>query len=327
MTGKKRILLIANIIGITIFSFLSAEAQRPHDIWTPPLKHGVAAQVEHEVITFEELRKRIAPLIPEIRKQANSLEDFTKRMNQVYLDELQRRIDEILITKDFRNKQYQIPKRAIDSEFERILRAEFNDDRSKFLKHLESEGINAQQFRKKMEENIIVYVMRREKIQNQAEVSPEEVTRYYLDNKDVFLQQEQVKIGFILLKPGKNEEATIEILAALKAGMPFKEVAQKFSQGNRKPEQKGKLSWRTREDLREELREKAFSMKPGAFSNPIKIENKVFIIFIADKKASKSPSLEEVRDRIEGILLGEAIKKAQTRWLGKLRKDAYIKYY
>ena len=64
----------------------------------PPYENGIAAVVEEKIITFEELRREMSPLIPQIRGESRSEDEFTNKMSQLYLEILQNLIDHVLIT-------------------------------------------------------------------------------------------------------------------------------------------------------------------------------------------------------------------------------------
>ena len=307
--------------------------QTPHNIWTPPFKNGIAAKVQDEVVTFEEMRKRIAPLIPEIQSQSANSVEFTRRIEQAYLTELQRRVEQILIISDFRERQYRIPENAIENEYQRVLREEFANDRIRFLKHLETVGLTPQQFRKELEEDIIVYLMRRQIVESQVGVSPEKIVAYYENHQGVFSQKSMVQLAVILFKSSpSNPGVTIsqrikEAIDELDSGIPFTIVAQKYSQDTSDINRRGQLTWRSRDDLRPELRQVAFAMQTGTYSQPIQIDDQVFILYVGDKNKGETPPLSQVRDEIERILMAEEIQTRQKRWLENLQRKAFIKYY
>ena len=54
---------------------------------------------------------------------------------------------------------------------------------------------------------------------------------------------------------------------------------------------------------------------------------RIFILFVEDALEEGIQPLTNVRDRIEEILAGRLARQAQSRWLERLRKDSYVKYY
>ena len=54
---------------------------------------------EGEIITFEQLRKSLDPMVPKLRLQANSEAEFSQLIEKVSKDILQNIIDRIIIVK------------------------------------------------------------------------------------------------------------------------------------------------------------------------------------------------------------------------------------
>src|SRR5210317_1757840 len=117
---------------------LQLVSQTIHNVWDPPYRQGIAAEVENKIITFEEIRREMSPLIPRIRDSARSRAEFTQRMQELYLEVLQNFIDKVLIVEEFKEKEYQLPQTFVENEFDRILIEDFENDRSRFLEYLES---------------------------------------------------------------------------------------------------------------------------------------------------------------------------------------------
>jgi peptidyl-prolyl cis-trans isomerase SurA len=162
---------------------LSGLAQTVHNVWDPPFRQGIAAEVENKVITFEEIRREMSPLIPRIRESARSRTEFTQRMQELYLEVLQNFIDRVLIVEEFKEKEFNLPQSFVENEWDRILIEDFENDRSRFLEYLEAQGKNAREFRADLRDRIIVSVMRSEKRKSQSQISPERIEQFYNENK------------------------------------------------------------------------------------------------------------------------------------------------
>jgi len=328
MTFRTGLLFITLIIGIQN----ATQAQRAHNIWDPPLRQGIAAEVEDQVITFEELRREMSPLMPRIRESARSRSEFNQRMEELYFEVLQNLIDRVLIVKEFKEKEYQIPQTYVENEFDRILREDFDGDRAKFHEYLASQGKNVREFRADLYERIVVSVMRGEKRRSQSQISPERIEKFYNENQVHFYEEESVKLRIIMLRPVANEsedlmrQTTDKVMAELNSGTPFADVARKYSQDSRR-DSGGDWGWIKRSDLKDELSAVAFQLAPGEYSQPVTIANQVFILFVEDYREEGIQPLAEVRDRIEEILVGQLARQTQEQWLERLRRDAYVKYY
>lgn len=330
-----RVKLFAQVFLSALIGFAGSDlpAQEVHNIWEPPFEHGIAAVVDDRIITFEELRREMAPLIGQLRQHSRSVQDFERQMEELYSDVLQSLIDRILIVKDFYSEEERkIPRSIIDNEYSRILIEDFNNDRRKFLESLRAEGKSARDFRKDLEENIIVSVMRGQMRKSQSEISPEKIEEFYSENKIHFFQEEKVHLRLIMLKPLADESPDLlrqnadRIMSKLDAGADFAEMAEKYSQDSRS-DRGGDWGWINRTDLRGELSEAAFALDPHSYSSPIELAGQIFILYLENRREEGIQSLDLVRDRIENILSGQLAREAQNRWLERLRKNSYVKYY
>ncbi len=307
-------------------------AQKIHPIWIPPYQNGIAAVVEEKIITYEQLRREMAPLIPQIRGESNSEEMFHQQMSQLYLEILQNLVDQVLMVAAFQKKELQVPRSVIENELDRIIIEDFNKDRHSFLKHLESQGKTIREFRRDLEERIIVSSMRGEMRKSQSEVSPEKIEGFYYDNKILFYIEESVHLRLIMLKPFADESPDLlrqtaeNIIVELENDDSFNELASRYSQDSRR-DRGGDWGWIKRADLRDELSEVAFDLKPGEHSTPISLGGQIFILYVEDKKDETIQPLTQVRDRIENILANQIARHAQKIWIERLRRDAFVKYY
>ncbi len=313
-------------------SGLPAVAQTVHPIWEPPLIQGVAAQVEGRVITFEQLRREMAPLVPRLQQEARTKEEFDAKLRELYLDVLQSQIDKVIIVKYFNDKKYQMPQSVIENEFDRILIEDFDNDRSVFLRYVNSQGKNMREFRNDLRERVIVSAMRSFMNKTVSEISPERIEKYYEENRDSFFEEESVKLRLIMLKPIGDESADLmrqqaqKIMGEVAGGMSFEDAARKYSQDSRRS-RGGDWGWVEKKDLNKDLAGVAFSLQAGQHSEPVFIGNQVFILYVEDRRPEGVRSLPEVRDQIEDILAGQLSRQVQLEWIEKLRKDAYIRYY
>lgn len=306
--------------------------QRAHNVWDPPFRQGIAAEVEDTIITFEELRREMAPLIPRIREASRTRAEFTQRMEELYFEVLQSLIDRELIVKEFARREFRIPQTFIENEFDRILIEDFDGDRARFLEYLQSQGKNVREFRRELHQRIIVSVMRSERRRSQSQISPERIEQFYTENKINFYEDEAIKLRLIMLRPLADEnrdqmrQSIEQVYALLEQGVPFAEVARRHSQDAR-AERGGDWGWIKRSDLREELSGVAFSLEVGQWSEPVELGQQVFILFAEDYREEGIQPLDEVRDRIEEILAQQIAQQAQQEWIERLRRDAFVRFY
>lgn len=316
----------------TLLALTTASLSAQKEEWDIKYTNGIAAVVEEKIITLEELRQEVAPLVPQIRRESVSRADFDKKIESITREVLQNLVDRILVIRDFRESDFQIPPTYIDNEMDDYITKEFNGDRSEFIRFLKAQGKSVRQFRKELTERIIVGFMRNKKSKSYSEISPEKIEAYYQKHKYQFVQEEGVRLRVIMLTPIPNEghdvlkQTADVIMSELAAGEGFAQLAKKYSDDD-SAEEGGLWPWFGRTELKKELAEAAFSLQKGEYSQPIELGGYIYILYIEDKRDEGIKGIEKVRNDIEAAIAARIARQNQEVWLERLRKNAYIKYF
>lgn len=156
-----------------------------------------------------------------------------------------------------------------------------------------------------------------EKYKADISVTPEEIEAYFAANPDEFKQEKMVKARHILFKVDENapEELVEEKRKAAEAVVVearenpdnFAELAKTHSEGPTK-DKGGDLGEFGRGRMVAPFEEKAFSMAEGEISDPVRTRFGWHIIKVEGVKEEKVFSLEESREKIEGIIRDEKAK-------------------
>ena len=147
-------------------------------------------------------------------------------------------------------------------------------------------------------------------------VSEDDTQDYYESNPEKFKSPKTVEARHILIKlnPDANAEEVenarqrIEtVLDMAKGGQDFAELAKKYSEGPTKA-QGGNLGAFRREAMVKPFADKAFSMKPGEISEPVRTRFGWHIIKVEKVNPEKTSSLSEARDDILNNLKADLSK-------------------
>lgn len=336
MTLLRTFKILFTIIGLTSLSF-SIQSQTVVDSTKPDrsimrLENGIAAIAEGQIITLEELRGELEPIIPRIRLEAKSESDFNQLIDKLSRDVLQNMIDRIIILKAAEEKGLMIPESYIDQEYNETIARDFGGDRSKFLGYLKQKGETPREFRKEIYRRVAVNAMRQENRKSQSEISPERIEDFYVKNKIRFYQEEALHLRQIILIPLADEglaplrQTAKQVIKELQEGANFGDLARKYSQDNMS-RRGGDWGWIKRSDIREELSAIAFKLDPGQYSEPVELGGTIFVLYCEAKREELIQPVSQVRDAIEEILVGEIARESQSRWIKNLRSKAYIRYY
>ena len=296
------------------------------------LGNGIAAIAEGQIITVEELRRELEPVIPRLRVESKNAQEFSKRIEELSKQVLQNMIDRIIIVKAAEEKGLLIPPSYIEQEYDDVLNRDFGGDRGRFLEYLKARGETARDFRTDIYNRVVVSVMRAETRRSQSEISPERIEEFYVKNKIRFYQSESLHLRQIILTPMADEglvplrQTAKKVIEELESGANFGDIARKYSQ-DEMSRRGGDWGWIERKDVRKELSDAAFALNAGEYSQPIELGGTIFILYAEDKREEMIQPVSQVRDIIENVLVGEIAREAQEKWLEGIRNESYIRYF
>ena len=310
----------------------SLHAQNASDPELLRLGNGIAAIAEGQIITVEELRRELEPIIPRLRVEARNAQEFSKRIDELSKEVLQNMIDRIIIVKAAEEKGLLLPESYIDQEYDEVIDRDFAGDRGRFLEYLRARGETARDFRRNIYKRVVVNAMRAETRRSQSEISPERIEEFYVKNKLRFYQEEALHLRQVILTPMASEglvplrQTAKKVINELDRGANFGDIARKYSQDDMS-RKGGDWGWIERKDIRKELSDIAFALEPGKYSQAIEIGGTIFILYAEDKREEMIQPVAQVRDIIENVLVGKIARETQEKWLSDLRNDAYVRYF
>lgn len=299
--------------------------------------NGIAAIAEEKVITVDDIRREISPLIPQIQRDARNEKEFNEKLESLQDSVIQDLIDKVLIIKEFRKAKDEkevrhIPDSYIDNRIADTLSEQFDNDRSKFLAFLRAKGTTLREYRKEVEEDIIYHYMQQQQKKSQSVVSPVRIETFYRENKDRFYQEDSVHLRLIQLSRVDNatdaelKAKSEEILSKFHAGSKFEDLAQEYSQDSRRAKG-GDWGWVKRSDLKDDFKNPLFALKPGEVTAPLLLPEGCFLLFAEERKYAGNQAIDDVRDQIERMLVTQMAHTSQERWLERLRRNGYVKHY
>lgn len=298
----------------------------------PQVANGIAAVVEDRIITVDEVRREISLLVPQLQRDARNEAEFQQKLRTLQDEVVQSLVDRVLVVKHFEKEGYAVPSSYIESELKDLIRRDFDGDRGRFLQYLQTQGVSVRNFRKDLEERIVVQYMRGQMRRSESIVSPERMEQFYEEKKSTFYQDEAVHLRIIQLTSLTNEGDDILVQTAeniereLESGTSFAELAKRYSQDRRRREG-GSWGWIKTDELREDWRDVIAQLEVGEASEPIEAQEGIFILYVEDFREAGIQPIQEVRDQIETILASQMAREDQERWLERLRRNAYVRFY
>ena len=217
-----------------------------------------------------------------------------------------------------------VPDTDVDTEFNRrnekvkLAYVSFPADKFKdgitvsddeITKHFEA---NKETYRIAEKRKIKYALIDQDAIRKNIAVSPQDAQRYYEEHRAEYSTPEEVQASHILLKTEGKDDAAVkkeadDLLAKLKGGADFAELAKKFSQDEGSAVKGGDLGFFDRPRMVKEFSDAAFALEPNQLSAVVKSQFGYHIIKTTAKKAATNSTLDQVRPQID-----EAIKVERT---------------
>ena len=144
--------------------------------------------------------------------------------------------------------------------------------------------------------------------------------KYFEQNKTEFSTPESIKLHHILLE---NEKDAKQVLARLKKGEKFADVASKVSICPSKTNG-GDLGWMPKGSLVPEIEEVAFKMKKGQIEGPVKSKFGYHILYLEDTKPAEEASFDQVKDYIIEQLKYQKQQEQYEKIADSLRKKMNV---
>jgi len=329
----KRIFRIAAVSALA-FGF-SARADVNTNL--PVIVTGVSVVVEDQVITYGEITERVdrsaSSLVNIYGGDRRQLAAEWKRLHDQEIEDL---IDRKLILHEFYSGSYATNalETVIDNEVNRDIKRNWGNDRARLIETLKAEGKTFEMYRRDMRDSIILSVMRS---QNEGEskkiiISPLKIEQYYKEHQDLFKVDDEVQLRMISIAqgqdaaPGAARKLADEVLAKITNGVTFAEMATVNSSDSYQ-KKGGERGWVERKDLKDELAQAAFALKPGERSGVIELPEGCYIMMVEDKRAAHIKPLADVRMEIESTLNGKERAALHERWIQRLKIKSFIQYY
>ena len=151
------------------------------------------------------------------------------------------------------------------------------------------------------------------------QVTDEEIKAAYDSESAKVAQTERVRARHILL--GSEKEAS-GILARLKAGEKFADLAKKYSLDGSK-DYGGDLGYFTAPEMVAEFSKAAFALKVGEVSQPVKTDFGWHMIRLEDRKLGAAQPFDQVKSAIRNVLLRKKVQET----MDEFRKTAKMKFF
>jgi len=234
---------------------------------------------------------------------------------------LEQLIIQRLIAQEARSLGLQVSQEEVDGELDRFIETALGGDHEKFKQFLDQYNISEDTLRWEIELDLL---LRKIVEETMLDIQEKDIQEYFEKNRDDFNVPEQVEARHILVE---TEEEAREILAQLRNGGDFVELAKKHSLDEASLENDANLGFFTREDMVEEFSNAAFDLEVGQLSEPVKTVYGYHIIEVLNRREAREVELEEVYDQVREVLKESQIMEKREELIQDLYEKAEIRNY
>ena len=201
-----------------------------------------------------------------------------------------------------------------------------------------AQGVSFEDFKQNMRNQIITQKVIGQEVGQKMSVTKEEEQKFYEDHKNELERPEQIRLSEILVSTDKKgagdtssdeervaaaQKKADELLAEIRKGTSFEEVAKKSSDGP-SAAQGGDLGYFKRGTLAKALEDKTFAMKANEVSDVIRTKQGFVILKVNEHQEAGIPPISEVEPKLQDAIYMQKLQPALRAYLQKLREDAYI---
>ena len=196
--------------------------------------------------------------------------------------------------------------------------------RELILQQASKEGVDkGPEIEEKMQDlkkRLIVEAFLKKKVETESQVSDADLKKFYEENIDKFKAGEQIKASHILVK---SEKEAKDLLAQIKSGANFEELAKKHSVDS-SAAKGGDLGWFGKGSMVPAFEKAALALKEGQVSDVVKSDFGYHIIKLTGKRLAGTSPFEEVKEQIKAAIMPTKQQEVFQKIKEDLKKDAKI---
>ena len=281
---------------------------------------AIIAIVNDDVVTLKDLRQYIASIASQLRVENKTPDEIQQIMGEYEQKGLDKLIEDKLILAAANDKGIDVRDELIDKRIQEIKgRYPSEDD---FIKALNTEGMTVGDLRQKLLDQMKVKFEVDIEVHDKIFVKPEDVTAYYNDHLSDFNHNPSVNLQSVFVAFDKYSKQVArtradEARSRLLAGEDFDKVSQEYSNASSVGEiEKGQMV--------DKVENVVFNLKLGDVSDPIEVQNGIYVFKVIGVSQARQQALSEVKDQIYSKLLDDHFQAKFKEWVAKLRDKAYV---
>jgi len=272
----------------------------------------IAAIVNKEIITQKDFSDFLNFMRMQMSQEYKGAE-LDKKMESMKNEFLEKLVEDRLIMQEAQKLKIQISPERIR---ERInsLRQRYPSD-THFQQSLKAQGLVEADLEARAREQMLMYAVIEEKIKKNILVTPSEVTEFYHQHGEEFVTPETGEFESLA---ADQKDAALSAVRDLKEGKDINDIANGLSLSYNKVDL-------ARGQLKKEVEDIIFGLKPGEVSDPVEISERYYIFRLNKFNPPQKRTLIQAQEDIQNYLFNLKMQESMEKWVADLKKRSFIK--
>jgi peptidyl-prolyl cis-trans isomerase SurA len=280
------------------------------------VEDGIIAIVNSDLIMLSEMKRELAPVRERIQKEYRG-DILARRLKTAEYMALTSMIERKLQLQEAKVRGIAVTDQEVRQTVQQMKQQGETIDEK-----------NPAHMKNVQEQLTLLRVVDRE-VRSGVMVADSDMKRYFQEHRERFALPEEYTLSQILIQPrspndtADAREKVREVMARLKQGESFEDLALRFSDGPN-ASRGGHLGLVRQGELLPGIERTIAHLVPGGISDMIETSEGFHIVRLEDKKPKQFRPYEEVRTEIQGLVFQQKSEDAFQAWLADLKNKAYI---
>lgn len=193
---------------------------------------------------------------------------------------------------------------------------------------LQEQGSSLEDYRQSLRQRLTIDSLLQQFVYSKLTLLTPEIEAYYQEHIEEYTEKAQVELKELLFLTEGEDKAQLrekaeEVLAQLRAGASFEDLAEQYSNGPTAA-RGGDIGSFKQGSMSPLIEEVAFQLKEGEISGIIETEYGLQIIKVVSHTANRLRPVEEVRPEISRQLYERKAQPGLRKFMDELREQSYV---
>lgn len=292
----------------------------------------VVAVVGEQAIWLSEVRDRAKPFLLRLEQQAPDGAHRAAATSQLYAQLVEHLVEEELEQKAATRANMSVTAREVEDALVRVA-SQNNVTVAQVIEEAQRSGLTEAAYRTELKRQLLEAKLLNLRIQGRLRVTEEDTRAAYQalvhdERKQLAFEAAWIRISAprtLVPQQLKQRRSEVERIAAeARSGLPFEELARRYSEDTATRSRGGMLGSLRPGQLPAAVDTASAGLDVGEVSDPIRVGDDFVILKVTARDKSQLPSYADARQELSQRVYMEKMGKARRHWLDGLRHQTHI---